>query len=51
MLIKPDKSSLLVVDIQEKLAPAMSDIEGVVENTSILLQAAKRLSPALSMRW
>ena len=44
MLIKPDKSSLLVVDIQEKLAPAMSDIEGVVENTSILLQAAKRLS-------
>lgn len=44
MLIKADKSSLLVIDVQEKLAPAMSDLESVVDNTAILLQAAVRLS-------
>ncbi len=44
MLIKAERSSLLVVDVQEKLAPAMSDIDRVVENTSILMRAASRLS-------
>lgn len=44
MLIKADMSSLLVIDVQERLAPAMSDIEGVIANTSILLQAANRLA-------
>jgi len=44
MLIKAETSSLLVIDIQEKLAPAMSDLDRVVENVSILKQAASRLS-------
>ncbi|NQU55851.1 MAG: hydrolase [Rhodospirillales bacterium] len=44
MLIKADRSVLLVIDIQDKLAPAMNNIEGVVENTSILMRAASRLS-------
>ncbi|MBT4932870.1 MAG: hydrolase [Rhodospirillaceae bacterium] len=43
MLIKADRSALLVIDIQDKLAPAMNNIEGVVENTSILMRAASRL--------
>jgi isochorismate hydrolase len=43
MLIKADRSALLVIDIQDKLAPAMNNIEGVVENTSILMRAAARL--------
>ncbi len=44
MLIKAEKSSLLIIDIQEKLAPAMSDLDRVVDNTSILMKAAARLS-------
>jgi isochorismate hydrolase len=47
MLIKAEKSSLLVVDIQEKLAPAMNGIDQVVGNASILMQAATRLSVPL----
>jgi isochorismate hydrolase len=43
MLIKANRSALLVIDIQDKLAPAMNNIEGVVENTSILMRAAARL--------
>jgi len=43
MLIKADRSALLVIDIQDKLAPAMNNIEGVVANTSILMRAASRL--------
>ncbi len=43
MLIKADRSALLVIDVQDKLAPAMNNIEGVVENTSILMRAAARL--------
>ena len=44
MLIRFEKSILLVIDIQRKLAPAMSDIGRVVENTSILIKAAARLN-------
>ena len=44
MLIKAKTSSLLVIDMQEKLAPAMRDLERVVENASILKKAATRLS-------
>lgn len=43
MLIKSERSALLVIDIQDKLAPAMNNIEGVVENTSTLIRAASRL--------
>jgi len=43
MLIERDKSCLLVVDIQEKLAPAMADPAAVIRNAGILMQAAARL--------
>lgn len=47
MLIKAERSALLVIDIQEKLAPAMNGIERVVENTAILMRAARRLAVPL----
>jgi nicotinamidase-related amidase len=43
MLIGRDRSCLLVVDIQEKLLPAMQDPMLVVRNAGILMQAAARL--------
>lgn len=43
MLIEREKSCLLVVDIQEKLAPAVAESEGVVRNSGILMRAAARL--------
>ena len=43
MLIGRDSCCLLVVDIQEKLLPAMQDPMLVVRNTGILMQAAARL--------
>ncbi len=41
MLIDAAKSSLLIVDVQEKLLPAMANAEDVVKRSSILLHAAK----------
>lgn len=43
MLIERDKSCLLVVDIQEKLAPAVADPAAVIRNSAILMKAAVRL--------
>jgi nicotinamidase-related amidase len=43
MLIERDRSCLLVVDVQEKLAPAITGAAAVVGNTSILMRAAARL--------
>jgi nicotinamidase-related amidase len=43
MLIDRDRSFLLVVDVQERLLPAMAEPELVVRNATILLQAAARL--------
>lgn len=43
MLIERDKSCLLVVDIQEKLVPAVAEPAGVIRNSGILMQAAARL--------
>lgn len=40
MLMDPRASLLLIVDVQEKLVPAMSDKDELVRNCSILLQAA-----------
>ncbi|HEY0250418.1 MAG TPA: isochorismatase family protein [Kofleriaceae bacterium] len=37
------RAALLVVDIQDRLAPAMGDLEPVVKNTRILIQAARTL--------
>jgi nicotinamidase-related amidase len=43
VLLRRDRSCLLVVDVQERLAPAMSDPVPVLRNAGILLQAARRL--------
>jgi nicotinamidase-related amidase len=43
MLIDAAKSSLLIVDVQEKLLPAMANAEDLVKRSSILLRAAKTL--------
>lgn len=43
MLIERDRSCLLVIDVQERLLPSMSEAAAVVTNSSILIKAAKRL--------
>lgn len=43
MLIKANQSILLVIDIQDRLAPAVHDSQRTIRNTDILAQAAKRL--------
>ncbi|MGB2933005.1 MAG: hydrolase [Methyloceanibacter sp.] len=43
MLLDRDKSQLLIVDVQEKLLPAVSDPERVVERCVRLVRAARRL--------
>lgn len=40
MLIHPDKSCLLIVDIQEKLVPAVSQSEELISNTRWLTEIA-----------
>lgn len=48
MLLEASRSSLLVVDVQTRLLPAMTDPELVVRNGTILLAAASQLQvPAL----
>ncbi len=44
MVLRSDQSSLVVIDMQERLAPAMTGLDDVLRNTGILLQAAARLS-------
>ena len=44
MLIAPEKSSLLVVDVQGKLLAAMDGPQLLVANCAILLQGAARLA-------
>ncbi len=43
MLISRNKSCLLVVDVQVRLVPAMDAEQAVVDNTALLLKAARRL--------
>jgi nicotinamidase-related amidase len=43
MLLARDKSQLLIIDVQEKLLPAMSDPDRVVERCVRLVRAAKVL--------
>ncbi len=43
MLIDPAKSLLLVIDVQERLAPAVEAADAVIQNTGILAAAARRL--------
>jgi hypothetical protein len=43
MLLSRDKSQLLIIDVQEKLLPAMADPERVVERCVRLVRAARAL--------
>ncbi|MCR6628767.1 MAG: hydrolase [Magnetospirillum sp.] len=43
MLIDPQASSLLIVDVQENLGPVMADPRAVYRNCALLLRAAARL--------
>ncbi len=43
MLIDPNTSSLLVIDIQARLLPKMAAAQEVVANVTVLLKAAARL--------
>jgi nicotinamidase-related amidase len=43
MLLSAAQSLLLVVDIQERLAPAIDAADAAIKNTRILLQCAERL--------
>lgn len=43
MLLNRDRSVLVIVDVQERLAPAMQDSEQVLARTRILLEAAGAL--------
>lgn len=43
MLLERDRSCLLIVDIQERLAPVMSDPRRVLHNCTLLMRAAQRL--------
>ncbi|MEP9378509.1 isochorismatase family protein [Aquabacter sp. CN5-332] len=48
-LLSPTQSLVLVIDIQERLAPVIHDVDGVVSRTGVLLQAAQHLDvPALA---
>ena len=42
-LIHPRSTALVVIDLQEKLAPAIDGIEGILANTAKLLHLAKAL--------
>ena len=44
MIVKSEASCLLIVDVQDRLLPAMQSGEEVAENCAILMQAAARLS-------
>ncbi len=43
MLLSANRSCLVVVDVQERLAPVMHDPEQVSRNCGVLIQAAQRL--------
>lgn len=42
-ILTPERCALLVVDIQDKLMPVISNRDEVVKNTTLLLKAAKAL--------
>lgn len=43
MLLKPNESFLLIVDVQEKLAPAVENADRIIANMVFLAKAASRL--------
>lgn len=49
MLLDRSRSQLLVVDVQERLLPAMHEGERMVANCAILMQAAQRLGIPMTL--
>lgn len=49
MLIDAAKSSLLIVDVQERLLPVMAEGNSVIERSKILLKAAKALDAPVAV--
>ncbi len=43
MLMRAATSTLLIIDIQERLCPALHDAEALVDNSAWLLQVARRM--------
>jgi len=43
MVLQRDRSCLLILDVQERLAPVMSDPRRVLQNCGLLMRAAQRL--------
>ncbi len=43
MLMRSDRSCLLIVDVQERLAPVMTDPRRVIHGCGLLMQVAQRL--------
>ncbi len=44
MLLSAERSVLIVIDVQERLAPAMHGLQAFLRNTEILMRAAARLA-------
>lgn len=44
MLIRPDRSTLLLIDLQERLAPAIDQVAQVLEASAWLTRVAQRLA-------
>ena len=44
MLMTAGRSILLIVDVQEKLAPACAGVEAMIAKTAFLLKCAERLA-------
>lgn len=49
MLIKPEESCLIVIDMQERLVPAMQAPARTIRNAGVLIQAADRLDIPILM--
>ncbi len=43
MILTRDQSVLVIVDVQEKLAPSILDIEPIIKTIASLAEAAKKL--------
>ena len=43
MLIRSERSNLMIIDVQERLAPVMADPRRIIHGCGILLKAARRL--------
>jgi len=49
MLIQADQSCLLVIDVQDKLAPAVEAVDRVIANAGVLMRAAARIKVPVLM--